>query len=70
METLMRLQWQEMCKWLSEREVDTGVDEEALSAHIKACKDAIEQRTDDVQAHCGTICEDMTEIQKLMEVFR
>ena len=70
MEALMRLQWQEMCKWKSERKDDTEVDEEVMSAHIQACKNAVEQRSDDIRACCETVCKDMDKIQKLMEVFR
>ena len=70
MEALVRLQWQEMCKWLSQREDDTRINEEAMSAHIQACKDAVEQRTNDLSACFETICEDMVEVQRLVEVFR
>ena len=70
MEALMRLQWQEMHKWKSERKDDAEVDEEVMSAHIQACENAVEQRSDDMRACCETVCEDMDKIQKLMEVFR
>ena len=66
----MRLRWQKMCKWKSERKDDTEVDAEVMSAHIQACKNAVEQRSDDIRACCETVCEDMDKIQKLMEVFR
>ena len=66
----MRLQWQKMCKWLSQREDDTAVNEEAMSAHTQACKDAVEQRINDLSACFETVCKDLVEVQRLVEVFR
>ena len=55
----MRLQWQELCKCLSQREEDTGVDEEAVTAHLQACRDAIDQTADNMQECSKTVCDDM-----------
>ena len=41
-----------------------------MSAHIQACKDAVEQMTNAVSACFETVCEDMVEVQRLVEVFR
>ena len=66
MEALSRIQYQELCKWISTTRNDIHLpDQTCITVHIRDCKLAVEAVSEHLSESCQVVVDDMKEVRSL-----